>query len=157
MDNSIIYGLRNPAMTDDIGMCMIERQYPTMITPWGYTPGNVTNKSAYFEQPYADTFQTKRDKEYSTIKKVLVGLSIVALGLLGLKRGVKGIKDGYKYVKNLFTKGSGSKTVAASTGSILSGVKNGYVYVKNNAKNIFTKGKNVVSSLFNKVKTKISP
>ncbi len=154
MDNSILYGLRNPAMTEDIGMSMIERQYPTNITPLGYTPANVTNKSAYFEQPYADTFQTKREKEYSIIKKVLVGLGVVALGILGLRKGTKGIKNAYNYVKNLFKGGKTTPvTPTPSTGS----VKKIFTKCKNIVINLFNKGKNCIINLFNKIKTKISP
>ena len=127
MDNSIIYGLRNPAMTEDIGMSMIERQYPTNITPLGYTPANITNKSAYFEQPYADTFQTKQQKEHSAFKKILVGLGLVALGIFGYKKGSKYIKKAYNYVAP-------------------------------HIKNVFTKGKNIVVNLINKIKPKkVSP
>lgn len=154
MDNSILYGLRNPAMTEDIGMSMIERQYPTNITPLGYTPANATNRSVYFEQPYADTFQTKREREHSTIKKVLVGLGVVALGILGIRKGTKGIKSAYNYVKNLFKGGKPAPvTPTPSTGS----VKNVFTKCKNVVVNVFNKGKNGIISLFNKIKTKISP
>lgn len=156
MDNSILYGLRNPAMTEDIGMSMIERQYPTNITPLGYTPANITNKSAYFEQPYADTFQTKREKEYSTIKKVLVGLGVVALGILGIRKGTKGIKNAYSYIKNLFKGGKPAPTSATPTPGTGS-VKNVFTKCKNVVVNVFNKGKNGITSLFNKIKTKISP
>ena len=99
MDNSILYGLRNPSMTEDIGMSLIERQYQTQITPLGYTPANVTNKSAYFNQPYADTFQTKREKEHSTLKKILIGLGLVAVGVFAYKKGLQGIKKAYNYIE----------------------------------------------------------
>lgn len=164
MDNNIIYGFRNPSMSEDIGMSMIERQYPTNITPLGYTPNNVTNKSAYFEQPDSDTFvqnggivQSKRDKEYSVIKKVLVGLGVIALGFFAYKKGIKGIKNAYKYVKNLFTKGATSKTTAKTSGGIFDKCKKGYEYVKNHVKNLYTKSKNGISNLFNKIKPKVSP
>ena len=155
MDNSILYGLKNPAMTDDIGMTMIERQYPTNITPLGYTTANVTNKSAYYEQPHADTFQTRREKEYSTIKKVLVGLAITALGIFGIRKGSKGIKNAYDYVKNLFK--GGKPAPVASAPSTLS-VKKVFTKCKNLIVNMFNKGKNGITNLFNKIKTqKVSP
>lgn len=97
MDNSILYGLRNPAMTDDIGMTMIERQFPTTISPINPMPsdGGMINPG----QPLADTYQSKRQKEYSIIKKVLVGLVVLALGIFGLKKGSKLVKQAYNYVK----------------------------------------------------------
>ena len=162
MDNSILYGLRNPAMTDDIGMTMIERQFPTNITPLGYTPGNVTNTSAYFNQPYADTFdpnggtaQTKRQKEYSTIKKVLVGLGVAALAFIGYKKGVKGIKKGWEALKNLF-KGGKTPTPASVT-TVKTPIKNIFTKGKNMVISVYSKCKNWIINIFNKIKTKISP
>lgn len=155
MDNSIVYGFRNPAMTEDIGMSMIERQYPTVITPLGYTPGNVTNKSAYFNQPYADTFQTKREKEYSTIKKVLVGLGLAALGIFTYKKGTKGIKNIYNNIKNLFKGGKTAAPTVATTGK--GTIKKVFNKCKNIIVNVFNKGKNFVKKIFTKVKTKVSP
>ena len=164
MDNSIIYGFRNPSMSEDIGMSMIERQYPTNITPLGYTPNNVTNKSAYYNQPYGDTFmqngeipQSKRDKENSVIKKVLAGLCVIALGFFAYKKGIKSIKNAYQYVKDFFTKGGTSKTTATTSGGIFDKCKKGYEFIKNHAKNLYTKSKNGISNLFNKIKPKVSP
>jgi len=158
MENSIIYGLRNPVITEDIGMSMIERQYPTNITPLGYTPNNLTNKSGYFEQSYADTFQTKREKEYSAIKKVLIGLGLTALGIFAYKKGVKGIKELYNNAKDLFTKGVKSEGAKVSAGGIADKSKKGYAYVKNNLKDLYIKGKNVITNLINKIKPKkVSP
>ncbi len=99
MDNSILYGLRNPAMTDDIGMSMIERQYPTTITTSSYGFADGTAPKINNGQPQTDTYQTKRQKEYSTIKKVLLGLGAAALGLFAFKKGSKLIKKGYNYIK----------------------------------------------------------
>lgn len=166
MDNSIIYGFRNPAMTEDIGMSMIERQFPTNITPLGYTPNNVTNKSGYFEQPYADTYEqngvipiSKRDKEYSVIKKVLAGLAVIALGIFAYKKGVSGMKEFYKtHIKTLFTKGAESKPAKTAASGIFDKCKKGYEYVKNYAKDLYTKSKNGILNLFNKIKPKkVSP
>lgn len=133
MENSILYGFRNPAMAEDIGMTMVERQYPTTITPLGYTPGNVTNRSSYYDHIYNDTFElnggipeSKRNKEYSAFKKILVGLGLVALGVLGYKKGWKGIKAGYEWTKNHLS-------------------------------DLYTKSKAGIINLYNKVKTKISP
>ncbi|MBO6256510.1 hypothetical protein J6N69_00540 [bacterium] len=162
MDNSILYGLRNPAMTDDIGMSMIERQFPTNITPLGYTPSDVTNKSAYFNQPYNDTFEqngskalSKRDREKSLIKKILVGLGVAALAFFGLRKGVKGIKSGFEYVKNIFK--SGKKSVTPPTAPKTSSVKNIFTKGKDFVVNVFSKCKNWIINIFNKIKTKISP
>lgn len=108
MDNSILYGLRNPAMTDDIGMSMIERQYPTTIDNMSYGFADGTAPKINNGQPSKDTYQTKREKEYSAIKKILIGLGVVALGALGLKFGYKYIKKGYEniapQVKDIFSK-----------------------------------------------------
>ena len=166
MENSIIYGFRNPAMSEDIGMSMIERQFPTNITPLGYTPNNVTNKSAYYEQPYADTYeqngvipQNKGGKGTSVIKKVLAGLCVIALGLFAYKKGAKGIKEFYDtHVGTLFTKGAGSKPAKTATSGIFDKCKKGYEYIKNHVSNIFIKSKNGILNLFNKIKPKkVSP
>ena len=100
MDNSVIYGLRNPAMTDDIGMTMIERQFPTTIDSMSYGFADGTAPKINNGQPNADTYQSKRQKEYNTIKQVLIGLGVVALGIFGFKKGAKYIRQGYNYVKN---------------------------------------------------------
>lgn len=162
MDNSILYGLRNPAMTEDIGMTMVERQFPTNITPLGYTPANVTNKSAYFNQPYNDTFEqnggmapSKRDREKSVAKKILVGLGVAALAFFGLRKGVKGIKNGFEYVKNIFKGGKKSVTPPATPKT--SSVKNIFTKGKNFVVDVFSKCKNWIINIFNKIKSKISP
>lgn len=98
MDNSILYGLRNPAMTDDIGMSMIERQFPTNITPSSYGFADGTAPQINNGQPKTDTYQTKREKEYSTIKKVLAVLGVIALGVLGITIGSKYAKKAYKNI-----------------------------------------------------------
>lgn len=159
MDNSIIYGFRNPAMTEDIGMSMIERQFPTNITPLGYTPNNVTNKSAYYNQPYADTFQTKQQKEHSAFKKILVGLGLVALGFFAYKKGTKGIKEFYDtHIKTLFKKGTKSEPLKTATSGIFDKCKKGYECVKNYVIDLYNKTKNGISNLFNKIKPKkVSP
>ena len=126
MDNSILYGLRNPAMTDDIGMSMIERQFPTTMTSMSYVPADSPLPQINNGQPKADTYQAKREKEYSTIKKILVGLGVAALGIFGLKKGSKYVKQAYDYIAP-------------------------------HVKNIFTKGQNFVSNLYNKIKIKVSP
>lgn len=97
MDNSVLYGLRNPAMTDDIGMTMIERQFPTTISSMNYIPADGTRINP--GQPWSDTYQSKRQKEYSVIKKVLIGLGVLALGIFGYKKGSKYVKQAYNYVK----------------------------------------------------------
>ena len=125
MDNSISYGLRNPAMTDDIGMTMIERQFPTTISPYSYGFTDGTTPQINNGQPQTDTYQTKRQKEYGTIKKILIGLGIAAAAVFGFKKGAKYIKQGYNYVKN-------------NSGSWLS-------KCKNSISNIYSKIKNKIS------------
>ena len=126
MDNSILYGLRNPAMTDDIGMTMIERQFPTNINTMSYGFADGTAPQINNGQPQTDTYQTKQQKEYSTIKKILVGLGVAALGIFGFKKGTKYVKQAFNYI-------------APKTQSL------------------FTKCKNGISNIFNKIKNKISP
>lgn len=158
MENSIIYGLRNPAMTDDIGMTMIERQYPTNITPIGYVPADVTNRSIINAGPNSDIFQTKRQKEYSAFKKILVGLGALALGIFAYKKGVKGIKELFKNAKDLFTQGTKSESAKITAGGITNKCKKGYEYIKKHIKDFYTEGKNVITNLINKIKPqKVSP
>ena len=120
MDNSILYGLRNPAMTDDIGMTMIERQYPTVLSPINHltVDGKPIINSG---QPESDLYQTKRQKEYSVIKKVLAVFGVIALGVFGYKKGVKGLTQAYNYVT--------SKSSSFFTG-LKNGIKNVYAKIK---------------------------
>lgn len=99
MDNSILYGLRNPAMTDDIGMTMIERQFPTPIGPTSYVPADGNVPQINNGQPNSDIYQTKKEKEYSTIKKILLALGAIGLGIFGFKKGAKWVSKSYNYIK----------------------------------------------------------
>ncbi len=121
MDNSILYGLRNPAMTDDIGMSMIERQFPTTISSTNYIPADGTVPKFNNGQLNADTYQSKKEKEYGIIKKVLIGLGVAALGIFGFKKGAKYVKQGLSYIKN--NAGSWWNTCKNSVINIFSKIK----------------------------------
>ncbi len=104
MDNSILYGLRNPAMTDDIGMSMIERQFPTTMNSMTYVPADGSLPQINNGQPQSDIYQNKRKKEYSLIKKILLGIGAVALGIIGIKTGPKIYNKIASKVPNLISK-----------------------------------------------------
>ncbi len=82
MDNSALYGLRNPAFTDDIGMTMINRQFPSnidSITGCSFN-ADLENLKINPGQPGEDTYNNKPNKKKSGWKNFLLG-SAIATGL----------------------------------------------------------------------------
>lgn len=118
MDYSVLYGLRNPAFTDDYAMSMFEKQFPTNINPSNGFLDPLTSKINP-GQPGSDVFQSKQQKEYSLIKKALVVLGLAGVALLG-------IKIVPKYIKSAASK-------------VMNSVKSGFSKISDSFKNIFHK------------------
>ena len=103
IDNGIMYGLRNPAFTDDIGTSMMQQMYPVppgnpmlgthpMMLPQGQLRGQLNN----------DTFDSsqKDAKDKSLLKKIALGFAAVVGGIAAFKYGGKLIN----YVKKFIPK-----------------------------------------------------
>lgn len=106
MNSSAAYGLSNPAFTDDIGMTMINRQFPTQLDPVtgtidGGNPGNIKINPG---QPDKDTYSKSSEKKTPVWKKVLITTGILTgLSAIGyaLFKKVPAVKNA---ITNIITK-----------------------------------------------------
>ncbi|MBP3820953.1 hypothetical protein J6G99_04840 [bacterium] len=103
MDGSIQYNLRNPAITDDIGMSMIERQFPSTINAITGVPNfDIKDVKINNGQPQTDNYKgkSKKDKKESHwIRNSLIGSGAIGLAALGFFKG----KSIFAAVKNFAT------------------------------------------------------
>ena len=103
MDNSVLYGLRNPAFTDDIRMSMFDRQFPLFIDEITGTPAtDLYNHKINNGNPPKDEFdnRNKKSKKVPTWAKVLLGGAVVAAGVFACCK----IKPVANFFKNIYTK-----------------------------------------------------
>jgi hypothetical protein len=80
--------LAHPFFSEDIGMSMMKRMYPTTIDPlYGpdlYMSGVTMNPG----QPLADSYETpKQKREGNILKTIAAGLILAGLGFFGIKKG----------------------------------------------------------------------
>lgn len=137
MDDSIRYGLRNPAFTDDIAKAMIERAYPTTIDELSSNPAiDVSDIKFNNGQPQKDSYNpTQSQKDKANLKKILAGAGIVTLCVLAAIFG----KKAFNFTKN---------KIPDNMKNIGSNIKNGFNYLKDKTKDGFQWMKGV----FNKFK-----
>ncbi|MDY6310713.1 MAG: YtxH domain-containing protein [Cyanobacteriota bacterium] len=107
MDNSVLYGLRNPAFTEDYPMSIIGKQFATNIDPIDGL-GSYNTSPINPGQPQKDIFQSKKQKEYSAIKKVAFGLGAIGAAALGIKFAPKAGKAVFNKIAGVAKKGFGA-------------------------------------------------
>lgn len=105
MNNSFMYGLTNPAFTEDIFQAGLNTMYPcNMDYLSGLTQYGITGNLG---QPLHDYYMpSKQKKEYNFLKSLLVGGAAVGLSYFGLKKGTNIVKTtlgkAKNFIKNLF-------------------------------------------------------
>lgn len=126
LNNSVYYGLNNPAFTNDVAGAMLEMMYPYSLDKVSGTVDMMPIEAAQLMnigQPAQDKYQTnpdnkelKRDKQEKVLKNILIGaavLGISALGYFKFKAPVlKVINKVTTGTKNLYTNvATGSKNL----------------------------------------------
>lgn len=114
IDNSAMYNLTNPALTEDICESYFGKMMPMPPASFGggsYIPGvtGTMNGTRIQGSLKKDTYEkTRHEKDMSVIKKLLIGAAAIGAGILCFKGGKKVVAG----IKNLFTKikGKFSKT-----------------------------------------------
>lgn len=102
MFDSSSYNLSNPAFTDDIGMSNMNRMLPMAPATFaggtyfqGITGTRINGKLSN------DIYQpTRKQRDKSIFKKILLGAGVIAASVLCFKGGKKAVK----WIKNLCTK-----------------------------------------------------
>lgn len=110
MFDSSMYGLSNPALTEDIGLANLNRTLPMA---GGYFPGITgTMDNVKLRGPLSsDTLEnTQKQKDKKTWKTILTVAGLTILGAFGFKYGKKGISACWDGLKNLFSKIKPKKT-----------------------------------------------
>lgn len=103
MFNSSSYNLSNPGLTEDIGINNLNRMLPFTFAGGSFYPGitgtmNGTRINGHLDN---DLYQpTRKERDKSIIKKILVGTGLLAAGVLCFK----GCKKAVHFVKNMFHK-----------------------------------------------------
>ncbi len=104
MFDSSMYGLSNPALTEDIGLANLNRMLPMA---GGYIPSVTgTMDNVRLRGPLSDdAFEmTQKKKDKKTLKTILTVAGLTVLGFFGFKYGKKGISACWNGLKNLFSK-----------------------------------------------------
>lgn len=96
-----MYGLRNPAFTDDVRMAMFDKQFPVLIDD---ITGNLIPESKINNgNPQKDEFDKgdkKEEKKTPLWAKILIGGAIVGATVLACWK----IKPVANFLKNMYTK-----------------------------------------------------
>lgn len=113
IDNSAMYNLTNPALTEDICESYFGQMMPMPSASFGggtYIPGvtGTMNGTKIQGNIKRDTYEKpKQEKDMSIMKKFLIGAAAIGAGLLCFKGGKKvvaGIKNLFAKIKGKFSK-----------------------------------------------------
>ena len=106
VDTSSMYNLSNPALNDDIGLNNLDKTLP--MAPSTFYGSNEMSWISMRGQLSQDTFQpSRKEKDKSIFKKILLGAGIIGAGILTFKGGKKVfglIKKGFTKLKAKFKK-----------------------------------------------------
>ena len=107
MFDSSMYGLSNPALTEDIGLANLNRTLP-MAPGFGNSIPGVTGTmdNVKLRGPLSNDVleKTQKEKDKQTWKTIFTVGGLTILGALGLKFGKKGISAVWNGIKNMFSK-----------------------------------------------------
>lgn len=100
-DNSIMYGLRNPAFTEDLGMSMVNQMFPIPPGPMGVYP-MMMPPGQLRGQLNVDTFNSsqRETKDNKIFKRIALGFAALIGTIAGFKYGGKIVQ----FVKNFIPK-----------------------------------------------------
>jgi len=89
MFDSSVYGLSNPALTEDIGMAMFKRQFPCIVDSMGFPTTDISKIKLNSGQPENDTVEKQNNKKNkrSWLKNLLIGGATAVVGLLAIYKG----------------------------------------------------------------------
>ena len=107
MFESSIYGLSNPALTEDIGMANLNRMFPIPVGACCYIPGvSDCRNEVRLQGPLSnDTLTvTQKEKDKKTWKTILIVGGLTLACTFGFKHIKNGAIKCWNGLKNLFGK-----------------------------------------------------